>query len=292
VCIGGGRRGGTCRRCWGCGSRAGPGIGVLPDKARGARCCGGCSRPRRPPGAWIGIRWPSRGRPQHRDHLNQSLVRQVLVVCRCFVVACVAGGLLSGRFFSCRTRMVVVSELKRPVMLTARDREELLGLTVTGVRSALSIRRARVLLALDTSAGEVDAKEVFAARLGVSGEMLRLVAKRFAETGGDIHATILRKKRDLPPVPSPVTGEVEARLIALACSAPPAGVCPVVVAAAGQTRRAHRGHPEPGPLHHRPGFEETELRPHLRKCWNIPPRANAEFAARMDDVLAVYAGAA
>jgi hypothetical protein len=60
------------------------------------------------------------------------------------------------------------------------------------------IRRARVLLALDTSVGEVDSKEVIAARLGVSGETLRLVAKRF--TGGDVHATIARKKRDLPPV--------------------------------------------------------------------------------------------
>ena len=36
-------------------------------------------------------------------------------------------------------------------------------------------------------------------------------------------STIFRKKRDLPPVPSPVTGEVEARLIALACSRPPEG---------------------------------------------------------------------
>jgi hypothetical protein len=119
--------------------------------------------------------------------------------------------------------VVVRSEMKRPVTLSARDREELLRLTVTGVHPASAIRRARVLLALDTSAGEVDPKEVIAARLGVSGEMLRLVAKRFAETGGDIHATISRKKRDLPPVPSPVTGEVEARLIALACSAPPQG---------------------------------------------------------------------
>jgi len=119
--------------------------------------------------------------------------------------------------------VVVSSEMKRRVTLTARDREELLRLTVTGVRPASAIRRARVLLALDTTVGEVDAKEVIAARLAVSGEMLRLVAKRFAETGGDIHATISRKKRDLPPVPSPVTGEVEARLIALACSQPPPG---------------------------------------------------------------------
>ncbi|MFI7068625.1 IS630 family transposase [Kribbella sp. NPDC050124] len=31
------------------------------------------------------------------------------------------------------------------------------------------------------------------------------------------------------------------------------------------------------------------MRPHLKKCWTIPPKANAEFAARMEDVLAVYA---
>lgn len=85
------------------------------------------------------------------------------------------------------------------------------------------IRRARVLLALDTSVGVVDPKEVIAARLEVSGETIRLVAKRFAETGGDVDATIQRKQRELPPVPSPVTGEVEARLIAMACSQPPAG---------------------------------------------------------------------
>ena len=36
-------------------------------------------------------------------------------------------------------------------------------------------------------------------------------------------ATVERKKREFPPVPSPVTGEIEARLIALACSAPPPG---------------------------------------------------------------------
>jgi hypothetical protein len=85
------------------------------------------------------------------------------------------------------------------------------------------IMRARVLLALDTSAGEVDTKEMIAARVGVSGETLRLVAKRFDETSGDIWATIERKQREHPPVPSPVTGEIEARLIALACSQPPAG---------------------------------------------------------------------
>jgi Homeodomain-like domain len=115
------------------------------------------------------------------------------------------------------------SQKKRPVVLTAQDREELVRVITTGVHPASVIRRARVLLALDTSAGEIGSQEVIAARLGVSGETLRLVAMRFTETGGDVHATIARKKRDLPPVPSPVTGEVEARLIAMACSQPPQG---------------------------------------------------------------------
>jgi transposase len=115
------------------------------------------------------------------------------------------------------------SQKKWPVILTTSDREELVRVTTTGVHPASMIGRARVLLALDTSVGEVDPKEVIVARLGVSGETLRLVAKRFAETGGDVRATIGRKQRERPPVPSPVTGEVEARLIALACSTPPPG---------------------------------------------------------------------
>ena len=85
------------------------------------------------------------------------------------------------------------------------------------------IRRARVLLALDTSVGPVASQEELVFRVGVSGETLRLVAKRFDETGGDILATIGRKARETPPVAPTVTGDVEARLVALACSAPPEG---------------------------------------------------------------------
>src|SRR3954463_9811653 len=75
--------------------------------------------------------------------------------------------------------VVVGSQKKRPVKLTAQDREELVRVTTTGVRGASMIMRARVLLALDISVGEVDSKEVIAARLGVSGETLRLVVQRF-----------------------------------------------------------------------------------------------------------------
>jgi len=49
------------------------------------------------------------------------------------------------------------------------------------------------------------------------------VARTYAERGGDIVATIQRRKRLTPPVEPKITGEVEARLIALACSTPPPG---------------------------------------------------------------------
>ena len=114
------------------------------------------------------------------------------------------------------------SQKKYPVSLSVEDREALVRVTTTGVRSASMIRRARVLLALDRSVGEVDPRAVIAARAGVSCETVRLISRRFAETG-DVWVTIERKEREFPPVPSPVTGEVEAKLIALACSQPPAG---------------------------------------------------------------------
>jgi hypothetical protein len=144
-----------------------------------------------------------------------------LVACRCLVRVCLGERLCLADFPPDWT-VVVSSQKKRPVTLTEADRAELVRVTRTGVHPASMIRRARVLLALDTSVGVVDPAEVIAARLGVSGEMLRLVAKRFAETG-DVWATTGRKQRPLPPVPSPVTGEVAARLIALACSSPPEG---------------------------------------------------------------------
>lgn len=38
-----------------------------------------------------------------------------------------------------------------------------------------------------------------------------------------LEATITRKKRETPPIPAKVTGEVEAHIIALACGQPPEG---------------------------------------------------------------------
>ncbi len=110
------------------------------------------------------------------------------------------------------------------VELSAPDRAALTTLvTTSSSRSDRMIRRARVLLELDVRQGPVADRAVIADRVGLSGESVRLIAQRFVETGGDVEATITRRPRLTPPMPSVVTGEVEARLIALACSSPPAG---------------------------------------------------------------------
>lgn len=113
------------------------------------------------------------------------------------------------------------------VGLSAVDREFLIKLTTTGVHPARMIMRARVLLELDENGpdreGPVPDRVVVARRVATSTTTVGLIAKRFTETGGDILATIGRKPRATPPVAPIVTGDVEARLIALACSTPPEG---------------------------------------------------------------------
>lgn len=110
-----------------------------------------------------------------------------------------------------------------PVALAGADRDRLTRVVSAGTHPARMIMRARVLLALDGNDGSPAERVVIARQIGVSETTVRAVAERFVETEGDAEDTITRKRRATPPVPSVITGEVEARLIALACSAPPAG---------------------------------------------------------------------
>jgi homeodomain-containing protein len=110
-----------------------------------------------------------------------------------------------------------------PVALSGAGRDRLTKVVSAGAHPARMIMRARVLLALDGNDGSPAKRAVVARQIAVSETTVRSVAERFVETGGDVEATITRKRRATPPVPSVITGEVEARLIALACSTPPPG---------------------------------------------------------------------
>ena len=105
------------------------------------------------------------------------------------------------------------------VALDEADRVWLTQVVTSGTHPARMIMRARVLLALADGARAV----AVARQVGVSETTVRVILQRFVESGGDVETTITRKQRLTPPVPSVITGEVEARLIALACSVPPPG---------------------------------------------------------------------
>jgi hypothetical protein len=115
----------------------------------------------------------------------------------------------------------------RPVALSPAERERLRGLVRTGSHPAQQVRRGRILLELDENNpdrdGPVPSQQVVAQRAGVHVDTVVKVSKAYACRGGDVEATISRQQRLTPPVPPKVTGEVEARLTALACSAPPDG---------------------------------------------------------------------
>lgn len=122
---------------------------------------------------------------------------------------------------------MVARTKSRPVALSAADREWLTKRVRTGSFPAQQVRRARILLELDENdpgrVGPVPTQEVVAQRAGVHVDTVVKTSRAYAERGGDVEDTITRKKRLTPPVEPKVTGEVEARLIALACSTPPEG---------------------------------------------------------------------
>ncbi|WP_235949540.1 helix-turn-helix domain-containing protein [Candidatus Frankia alpina] len=109
------------------------------------------------------------------------------------------------------------------VVLSAGEREWLTRVVRTGAHPAQEVRRSRILLELDESQGEPAGRREIAERVGVDPDTISNVARAYAERGGDIAATIQRRKRLTPPIEPKITGEVEARLIALAYSAPPQG---------------------------------------------------------------------
>ena len=107
------------------------------------------------------------------------------------------------------------------VSLTIGDRRKLRRLVSSGVHPARMITRARILLGLDEADGPAPDRRVVAERVGVSEGTVFRVAKQYARQGGRVEEVVARKKRETPPVEPKVTGDVEARILALAQSEPP-----------------------------------------------------------------------
>jgi len=115
-----------------------------------------------------------------------------------------------------------VAVKKYVVRLSSEERHHLEALIRKGKNPAQRLTKARILLKADVGdfgEGWSDSRIIEA--LGTNVSMVCRVRKQLVEEG--FKAVLSRKQRAMPAVPKIFDGEKEAKLIALACSDPPAG---------------------------------------------------------------------
>jgi hypothetical protein len=110
---------------------------------------------------------------------------------------------------------------KYRVTLTQEERAELEALVGTGKAAARKIAHARVLLLADDSQGDPRADEDIASALGLGWRTASRVRKRFVTEG--FRAALDHKPQPPRPDKIKIKGDVEQRLIRIACSDPPPG---------------------------------------------------------------------
>ena len=108
---------------------------------------------------------------------------------------------------------------KYHVHLSKEDRQELETLIHSGESSARTQTRARILLLTDKSQKKKKSTKEIASALLCSMPTITNIRKKFAE--GGLENALYDKLR--PGAIPKITGEIEAQLTMLACSAPPEG---------------------------------------------------------------------
>lgn len=110
-----------------------------------------------------------------------------------------------------------------PIYLTEEEREIVIKFARNGTHNSHLITRANILLRLDRT-GKKDHTRIkeTADSYGVSRQTVYNIIEDY-HNSKTIHKFLQRKPRETPPVPAKVTGDVEARIIALACSKAPEG---------------------------------------------------------------------
>lgn len=165
------------------------------------------------------------------------------------------------------------------VTLTPDERAQLQALTRGGTRAVRQIKRAQILLAADALVP--DAR--IATDVGVGTSTVYRTKQHFVEDG---LAALTERSR--PGAPRKLSASDEARLVAIACSTPPAGRAHWTLdLLAGEVIRLTTHASLSGDTVGR-RLAELKLKPWQEKMWCIPT-VSAEYVARMEDVLALYA---
>ena len=166
------------------------------------------------------------------------------------------------------------------VELTEDERSQLRSKTHGGGGKVRRIKRSQILLA--AAAGATD--EDIARDVGVGTSTIYRTRRRFVEEG--LEAALSEEPR--PGAMRKLTINDEALLIATACSTPPEGRAHWTCELLAEQMVVITEHASLSRETIRRRLTALELKPWQKKMWCIP-KVDAEYVARMEDVLELYA---
>src|ERR1043166_8024055 len=166
------------------------------------------------------------------------------------------------------------------VTLTQDERNALAALLSGGKQPARKLKRSQILLAADAGVSDED----IALSVGVGGSTVYRTKRRFVE--GNLERALSEEPR--PGAERKLTGKEEALLVATACSSPPAGRARWTLELLAGEMVKLTGHESVSRETVRRRLAENHLKPWLRDMWCIP-QVDADYVARMEDVLDLYA---
>ena len=166
------------------------------------------------------------------------------------------------------------------VELSEAERCELTALVGGGKHYARKIKRAQILLAADSGLSDDD----IAAAVAVGGSTVYRTKRRFVE--GNLEAALNEEPR--AGADRKLTGNEEALLVATACSSPPEGRARWTLELLAGAMVKLTDHDSLSRETVRRRLAENHLKPWQKDMWCIP-KVDAEYVARMEDVLDLYA---
>jgi transposase len=166
------------------------------------------------------------------------------------------------------------------VDLSEAERAELHAMMSGGQQAVRKLKRAQILLAADAGVGD----EAIAASVGVGASTIFRTRRRFVE--GNLAEALSEQPR--PGAARKLTSQQEALLVATACSSPPDGRARWTLALLADEMVRLTDHEDLSPETVRRRLAENDLKPWRKDRWCIP-QVDAEYVARMEDVLDLYA---
>src|SRR3989442_6998970 len=168
------------------------------------------------------------------------------------------------------------------VELSQAERCELTAMLSKGKRAARKLKRAQILLAADAGCSD----EEIARTVAVGGSTVYRTKRRFVE--GNLERALSEDPR--PGAERKLTGKEEALLVATACSSPPAGRARWTLELLADALVRLTAHDSLSRETVRRRLAENDLKPWRKDMWCIP-QVDADYVARMEDVLDLYAEA-